>query len=303
MDFVHNLGVEEQVAFWVGKGKHAMGKGGGKAQRSSDGLNPTGKDGKRMLCHLCGSGRHFMMECPKGRSTGPSSSSHLVAFTQTADVKDNRVQSSMDFLSILMVEQIGWKAEPLVHQVHLTDEYKNCLTIDFGATANLAGRSWADSMIECMTHKIKKDVLTRKNPRTFKFANAQKTTVDDDTTFPITLTTADETQIKGSYRAHIIEKDCPALWCLPSIRALGGVVDTGKDVLTFPGKLKPLEFKLVYTSKGHYTVPLNDKFGGCDSTPKLAFGAEEEPAATPAAAASGAPAGSSADPPPVPHPG
>ena len=92
----------------------------------------------------------------------------------------------------------------------------------------------------------------RRNPRMFKFANAQNSTVEDDTAFPITLTTVDETQIKGSYRAHVIDKDCLALWRLPSIRALGGVVDNGRDVLTFPAKDKPLEFKLSYTSKGHY---------------------------------------------------
>eukprot|EP00972_Heterocapsa_arctica_P045971 6782789-Heterocapsa_arctica.AAC.1 len=64
--------------------------------------------------------------------------------------------------------------------------------------------------------------------------------VEDDITFPIQMTGANGRMVKGSYRAHIIDKDCPALWCLPSIRALGGVVKSNNDTLNFPDRAPPV---------------------------------------------------------------
>eukprot|EP00972_Heterocapsa_arctica_P094770 13975947-Heterocapsa_arctica.AAC.1 len=74
-----------------------------------------------------------------------------------------------------------------------------------------------------MSTALRDQVLTVKNPKIFKFANADKQMVDDDITFPIQMTETNGNVVKGSYRAPIMDTDCPALWCLPSIRALGGV--------------------------------------------------------------------------------
>eukprot|EP00972_Heterocapsa_arctica_P022912 3370793-Heterocapsa_arctica.AAC.1 len=48
---------------------------------------------------------------------------------------------------------------------YLTEEYHDCLTIDFGATANLAGIAWANSMLERMSTALRDKVLTVKNPK------------------------------------------------------------------------------------------------------------------------------------------
>eukprot|EP00972_Heterocapsa_arctica_P064493 9518024-Heterocapsa_arctica.AAC.1 len=77
--------------------------------------------------------------------------------------------------------------------------------------------------MERMSTALRDRVLTVKNAKAFKFTNANKQMVEDDITFPIQMKETNGNVVKSSYRAHIIDTDCPALWCLPSIRALGGV--------------------------------------------------------------------------------
>eukprot|EP00972_Heterocapsa_arctica_P060340 8899076-Heterocapsa_arctica.AAC.1 len=55
-----------------------------------------------------------------------------------------------------------------------TQEHHYCLTIDLGATANTAGRAWANNMLERMSTALRDRVLMVKNPKAFKFANADK---------------------------------------------------------------------------------------------------------------------------------
>eukprot|EP00972_Heterocapsa_arctica_P064655 9540111-Heterocapsa_arctica.AAC.1 len=76
-----------------------MGKGAGK--RAPDGVNPSGKDGKRMLCHLCGSVRHFMSDCPKGRTPGPFNNSHL-ATAYAYNTPSSQSEAGAHVLTILM---------------------------------------------------------------------------------------------------------------------------------------------------------------------------------------------------------
>ena len=54
----------EQQAFFKGSGKGFKGGAG------SGRLNPTGPDGKRMLCSICSSDSHFRAQCPKASASG-----------------------------------------------------------------------------------------------------------------------------------------------------------------------------------------------------------------------------------------
>ena len=55
-----------------GKGK-GSGKGFyGKTHTGPSGGNPTGADGRQMLCHECGSPQHLIRDCPVARSKGKS---------------------------------------------------------------------------------------------------------------------------------------------------------------------------------------------------------------------------------------
>eukprot|EP00972_Heterocapsa_arctica_P004891 723642-Heterocapsa_arctica.AAC.1 len=70
------------------------------------------------------------------------------------------------FVTILMVYDLESRYAN-ISLSFLTEEYHDCLTIDFGATANPAGRAWANGMLERMSAAHREKVRTVKNPRAF----------------------------------------------------------------------------------------------------------------------------------------
>ncbi len=137
---------------------------------------------------------------------------------------------------------------------YLTEEYKDGLTIDFGATGDLVGKEWVIAYRASQGAKAK-EFIERHNPKVFKFANADRQTVQSDLAMPFSIQDTTGRNADEIYRAHVIPADCPALWSLPSIRGMGGKVDTDRDEISFASRPGKPVYKLRYTSRGHYVLP------------------------------------------------
>eukprot|EP00972_Heterocapsa_arctica_P109556 16129433-Heterocapsa_arctica.AAC.1 len=79
-----------------------------------------------------------MSDCPKGRTPGPVNNAHL-ATAYAYGAPSSQAEAGAHFLTILMVYDLESRYANISISF-LTEEYHDCLTIDFGATANMAGR-------------------------------------------------------------------------------------------------------------------------------------------------------------------
>ena len=73
---------------------------------------------------------------------------------------------------------------------------------------------------------------------------------------PIRLNPIHGPPVNGSFRTHVIDKDCLGLWCPPWVGCMGGMSDTRTDTIPLPAKPSAPVFKLRLTSKSHYVLPI-----------------------------------------------
>eukprot|EP00972_Heterocapsa_arctica_P054937 8100981-Heterocapsa_arctica.AAC.1 len=79
-----------------------------------------------------------MSDCPKGRTPGPVNTAHM-ATAYAYSTPSSQSEAGAHFLTILMVYDLESRYANISINF-LTQEYRYCLTIYFGATANMAAR-------------------------------------------------------------------------------------------------------------------------------------------------------------------
>ena len=199
----------------------------------NDGKNPLNDDGTITQCAICKSIYHWAPKCPH-RESAKIDPSILCSESST-----------------LLSEHVVLHAHNTAHDTNalngLMSETWNAAVLDCGATKTVAGQSWMDHYIMCLSDDDKKLVQVKKANTAFRFGDGNQVISDKNVTFPAIL---------GSrsvfISSDVIQKDIPLLFSRESMKKAEMKLDFSKDTATMCGE----EIQLTSTKGGHYTVPL-----------------------------------------------
>ena len=118
-------------------------------RRNKRKLNPTGPDGRPMLCNACGSYRHLMAECPD-------------SWENQTPVNMCRVEKDDDIAVIFTGIAMGNTAE-------LRIETQNCAIQDSACTSTVFGRKWIEAYKKSLNYEDLKKVIEVEGEKIFEF--------------------------------------------------------------------------------------------------------------------------------------
>ena len=203
------------------------------SESNIDSKNPLNDDGSFTQCVICKSIYHWAPKCPH------------------RDSSKNDATCLSNESATLMSEHVVLHAYNNTHNTNtlnnLMAETWNTAVLDCGATKTVAGRSWVDHYVMCLSDDDKKLVQVRKTNTAFRFGDGNQVISDMNVTFPAILGNR-----SISISTDVIEKDIPLLLSRESMKKANMKLDFSKDIANMCGE----DILLTSTKSGHYTVPL-----------------------------------------------
>ena len=201
---------------------------------TSDCKNPLNEDGDFTQCVICKSIYHWAPKCPHRESSKGESSSQTSSENPT-----------------LLSEQIVLHAHNNTQNTNtlnnLMSETWNAAVLDCGATKTVAGKTWVDHYVMCLSDDDKKLVKVQKSNTAFRFGDGNQVISEQNVTLPALLGNR-----SVFISTDVIKKDIPLLLSRESMKKAQMKLDFSKDTVNMCGE----EILLSSTKSGHYTIPL-----------------------------------------------
>lgn len=200
--------------------------------------NPTGKDGKPMLCKACGSFRHFIANCPD-RYEKNHKSGAFVAEEITTDESDSEPEDVNRF--VLFTSDTDELSR-------FTSEAINAAALDTCCTTSVAGENWLKIYLESLPQDIKDRVEGPfKGEKWFQFGNQGVLKSMAKYILPAHLANR-----SVMIEVEIINSDIPLLLSKSAMKKAGMTIYLSEDAVQVFDQKMPLST----TSAGHYVIPL-----------------------------------------------
>ena len=202
-------------------------------------VNPTGMDGKAMLCNSCGSYRHMMINCPDSWENMGNRDTKVNIVEQTGNYGHGSEQ---------VVLFTGFQRDSLRE---FTKDAQNCIVLDSACSSNVCGREWMDTYLETLSPNDRSKVVQVPGHKVFKFGGGERLTSQSSLTIP--------GQLAGKpvmINTDVVESDIPLLMSKDAMKRAKIKLNLENDTAEVFGV--PVSLNL--TSSGHYCLPI-DKAG------------------------------------------
>ena len=187
-------------------------------------VNPTGPDGRTLVCKSCGSFRHLLPDCPDSwenmRRVNVTEEEHAVLFTGYDKVE---------------IRRLGTDA-------------RNCAILDSACSSTVCGESWIRSYIQSLDEADKLKVSCIQSHKVFKFGGGTCLSSRGEYRLPAVIAGKDVT-----IKTDVVESDIPLLLSRTAMKKAAIKMDLEHDTATIMGK----EIALNLTSSGHYCIPID----------------------------------------------
>ena len=195
-------------------------------------FNPRGRYGEFLLCHRCGSNRHFIKNCPRKENS-------FITLCEE-DEKENT----------LTFEQI--KESPVLVLEHkdktLSIEARGCAVIDTACASTVAGEDWFEDYVKNhLTPEDRKKIVKKEGKRIFRFGAGPPIKSIAEVVMPAFVA-----GMRVSLVADIVRNDIPLLLSITSIKNANGIIFTNNSVISLFGK----KIHCLESSTGHWMMPL-----------------------------------------------
>ena len=223
------------------RGRGGRGQHGGAERRNQDGKprrNPAGPDGTPSTCMVCGSVFHWARDCP-------DSYDNLMK-QKNKGKEDEEIALFSDTLKQFVGETFG------------------TAVLDSGCTKNVCGKTWLGCYLETLDKSQRSMVKEFESGTSFKFGNGDSVKSLKRVKVPA--------YIGGKnvfIETDVIDGDLPLLLSKDAMKKAEMNIDFIHDNVTIFGHTQ----KLMFTSSGHYCIPLghytddlkSDRKSECDS--------------------------------------
>ena len=203
-----------------------------------DGKNPLNSYGSHTQCIICKSIYHWASKCPHKASSNSS-------------VGDSTSQCSPNENATLLTEHVVLHAHTNAQNTNtlseLMSETWNTAVLDCGATKTVAGQTWVDHYLMCLSDDDKKMVQIHEANTAFRFGDGNQVISDKKVIFPAVIGNR-----SVFISADVIQKDIPLLFSRESMKRAQMKLDFSKDTVNMCGEV----IQLTSTKSGHYTIPL-----------------------------------------------
>ena len=200
----------------------------------NDSKNPLNEDGDFTQCTICKSIYHWAPKCPhreslKGETSAQTSSESATLLSEKIVLHAYNNTQDTNTLNNLMSET--W----------------NAAVLDCGATKTVAGKTWVDHYVMCLSDDDKKLVKVQNSNTAFRFGDGDQVISEQNVTFPALLGNR-----SVFISTDVIKKEIPLLLSRESMKTAQMKLDFSKDTVYMCGE----EIQLSSTKSGHYTIPL-----------------------------------------------
>ena len=199
-------------------------------------VNPTGMDGKAMLCNYCGSYRHMMINCPDSWENMGNRDTKVNIVEQTGNYGHGSEQ---------VVLFTGFQQDSLRE---FTKDAQNCIVLDSACSSNVCGREWMDTYLETLSPNDRSKVVQVPGHKVFKFGGGERLTSQSSLTIP--------GQLAGKpvmINIDVVESDIPLLMSKDAMKRAKIKLNLQNDTAEVFGV--PVSLNL--TSSGHYCLPID----------------------------------------------
>ena len=189
-------------------------------------VNPTGANGRLLLCSACGSYRHLLKDCPDSYENRKSDQAYE---TQTEEDCYNVMLDNTDEMLVF------------------TTEAMNCAVLDSACSSTVCGKDWLDSYMNSLTEQQKKEVKMKESNKIFKFGGGTRLFSDGQYSIPVQLAGH-----KLMLVTDVVRSDIPLLLSKSAMKSAKMHINLEDDTAEVMGQ----KISLNCTSSGHYCIPI-----------------------------------------------
>ena len=189
-------------------------------------VNPTGANGRLLLCSACGSYRHLLKDCPDSYENRKGDQAY-------------ETYAEEDCYNV-MLDKTG---EMLV----FTTEAMNCAVLDSACSSTVCGKDWLDSYMSSLTEQQKREVKVKESNKIFKFGGGTRLSSDGQYSIPVQLAGH-----KLMLVTDVVRSDIPLLLSKSAMKSAKMHINLEDDTAEVMGH----KISLNCTSSGHYCIPI-----------------------------------------------
>ena len=207
--------------------------------RSDQRVNPTGHDGRPLLCRACGSYRHLVAECPD--SWENQSPENVLQTEQGEDIVCRTGEQQGESETFLSFSD---------NIANLRQETKNAVVLDSGCFSTVCGKLWIEQYLSSLSSYDQTKIIRMEGQKVFPFGGGEQ--LKSIGCYIISIVLAGR---KLWLKTDVVESDVPLLLSRISMKRAKLQLNTEHDVAHFLGRT----VKLRCTSSGHYCIPITDE--------------------------------------------
>ena len=232
--------------------------------------NPIGKDGKRSLCHICGSFSHFKARCPHNPvnyvDNGYEENSFEVNYIPREEMESQAAGTNADIVhqmveagkvpedkasfyatldSFVVLDVLADLQQ--VSRYDMKDE-RGKVVLDTGCISNVCGTDWFRGHVNGLSDFAKRRIIRTKSTKVFKFGGGTKLPSIGTFTIPCNVGGKDV-----ALTVDVVEQpDLPCLLSQESMRRAGAILNFNNNTINLFGR----EVAMTTNAGGHPVIQL-----------------------------------------------
>ena len=218
-----------------GRGRYNSGTSGQTGQasrgRGQRRLNPTGADGKTLLCNACGSYRHMMSNCPDSWEN----------LSQVNIVKEDTCEKPEE-------KVVLFTGNMKSSMKQLSEDARNSAVLDSACSSTVCGQNWLDCYLGSLGPEDEQQVEKGPGDKVFKFGGGERLKSKASYTIPAVLA-GQQVRIV----TDVVDSDIPLLLSKDAMKRAKVKLDLENDTAEILG----VDVALNHTASGHYCVSIN----------------------------------------------
>ena len=194
------------------------------AKKNAAGNNPCDTEGRPNKCFICKSIKHYARNCP------------------------HREEASNE--EVCIEENITLFAKGLDPKLNerLLGETLGCGVLDSGCFRNVCSDIWLQEYIKTLSDYVKSFVVEKETDARFRFGDGSVFVSSKKVIIPVQIG-----EKRVMLETDVIDNKIPLLFSKSAMKKAETVIDFKLDKVSMFGK----NIELIFTSTGHYVVPLN----------------------------------------------